>query len=215
MELDDDEDPVELSTPTTVSGTPLTSTVWPTGSTPRKSSEAVVAPRSTTGEWSVTSWLSMKRPWARVRPRTVSHLGVEPWTEVVHVLDPAVRVSDDDVIGATDLMSGATVGFESAVTSDIVRVDAVPSAWRMPVLEVELPGEIVSTFDPKAVISEVTWLWAPSPRPTVRMTAAMPMRMPSTVNAERRRWLCTPFSPVRNVSSQLTGCSPRSAGRSR
>ncbi len=43
--LDDDEDdPVEVSTPTTVNGTPFTSTVCPTGSTPRKSSDAVVAP---------------------------------------------------------------------------------------------------------------------------------------------------------------------------
>ncbi len=38
----------------------------------------------------------------------------------------------------------------------MVRVDAVPNAWRMPVLEVELPGEMVSTFEPSAVISEVT-----------------------------------------------------------
>ncbi len=62
-------------------------------------------------------------------------------------------------------------------------VDAVPSASRMPVLEVELPGEMVSTLEPSAVISEVTWPWAPSPSPTVRITAAMPIRMPSTVSA--------------------------------
>ena len=142
-------------------------------------------------------------------------MGVEPCTEVVHVLEPAVRVSDDEVMGATALTSGATVGLESAATSDTVRVDAVPSAWRMPVLDVELPGVIVSTLEPSAVISEVTWPWAPSPRPTVRMTAAMPMRMPSTVSAERSRWLRTPLTPVRNVSSQLTGCSPCSARRSR
>ena len=35
----------------------------------------------------------------------------------------------------------------------------------MPVLEVELPGVMVSTLEPSAVISEVTWPWAPSPRP--------------------------------------------------
>ena len=108
--LDDDEDdPVEVRTPTTVSGTPLTSTVWPTGSMPRKSSDAVVAPRTVTAVWSATSWLSMKRPWARVRPLTLSHDGVDPCTEVVHVLEPAVSVSDDEVMGATALMSGATV----------------------------------------------------------------------------------------------------------
>ena len=117
-------------------------------------------------------------------------------------------------MGATALMSGATIGFDRAATSDVVSVDAVPSASRMPVLEVELPGEIVSTFEPSAVISEVTWPWAPSPNPTVRMTAAIPMRMPSTVSADRRRWLSTPLTPVRNVSSQLIGCSPCSGRRS-
>ena len=71
-------------------------------------------------------------------------------------------------MGATALMSGATTGLDPApTTSDVVSVEAVPSASRMPVLEVELPGEMVSTFEPSAVISEVTWPWAPSPRPTV------------------------------------------------
>ena len=36
----------------------------------------------------------------------------------------------------------------------------------------------------------------------------MPIRMPSTVSAERSRWLRTPLSPVRNVSSQLIARSP-------
>ena len=58
--------------------------------------------------------------------------------------------------------------------------------------DVVLPGVTVSTLEPSAVISEVTCPWAPSPSPTVRMTAAMPMRMPRTVSAERRRWLSTP-----------------------
>ena len=54
--LDDEvDDPVEVRTPTTVSGTSFTSTVCPTGSTPRKSSEAVVAPRTATAAWSWTS----------------------------------------------------------------------------------------------------------------------------------------------------------------
>ena len=52
---DDEDDPVDVSTPTTVSGTSFTSTVWPTGSMPRKSSDAVVAPRTATALWSVTS----------------------------------------------------------------------------------------------------------------------------------------------------------------
>ena len=54
--LDDEVDePLDVSTPTTVSGTPLTSTVWPTGSSRLKSSEAVVSPRTTVAERSFTS----------------------------------------------------------------------------------------------------------------------------------------------------------------
>ena len=48
-----------------------------------KSSDAVVAPSTTTAAWSLTSWLSMKRPSAMERPRTVSHVGVVPCTVVV------------------------------------------------------------------------------------------------------------------------------------
>jgi len=96
----------------------------------------------------------------------------------------------------------------------MVSVDALPRAWRIPVLEVELPGVIVRTFDPSELISEVTSAEAPSPSPTAMMTPAMPIKMPSTVRNERSRWLSTPFTPVRRVSSQLTGRSPSCADRS-
>ena len=88
--LDDevDAEPVDVSTPTTVRGTPLTSTVWPTGSPRLKSSEAVVAPSTPTAVWSCTSWLSMKRPSASVRPRTVSQDGVVPCTRRRRSLAP-------------------------------------------------------------------------------------------------------------------------------
>ncbi len=81
-------------------------------------------------------------------------------------------------------------------------------------LEVELPGVMVSTFDPSELISDVTWLEAPSPSPTAMITPAMPIRMPNTVRKERILWLRTPLIPVRSVSSQLIGRSPDSAGRS-
>ena len=51
----EDDDPAVLSTPTTVIGTPLTFTVWPTGSLRLKSSAAVVEPNTATASWSVTS----------------------------------------------------------------------------------------------------------------------------------------------------------------
>ena len=46
--LDDDVEPTVSSTPTTVMGTPVTLTVWPTGSNPLNSSEAVSAPSTAT-----------------------------------------------------------------------------------------------------------------------------------------------------------------------
>ncbi len=57
----------------------------------------------------------------------------------------------------------------------------------MPEVEVELPGVMVRTFEPSALISEVTWPEAPSPRPTAMITPAMPIRMPRTVRKERSR----------------------------
>jgi hypothetical protein len=157
----------------------------------------------------------MNLPWARVSPRTVTHVGVEPTTVVVQLLVPAVSDSSDSVMGATALMSGATVGDDSAVSSAVVKVEAVPKASLMPVLDVVLPGVMVSRFVPSEVISELTCAWAPSPRPTVKMTAAMPIRIPSTVRNDRNRWVRTPLRPVRSVSSQLIARSPGSGCRPR
>ena len=151
-----DAEPVEVSTPTTVTGTPFTSTVWPTGSPRLKSSDAVVAPSTATAEWSCTSWLSMKRPSAKVRPRTVSQDGVVPCTLVVAVSLPALRTSVSEVMAATALMSGASTCEASALASASVNVDAEPSAPRTPVLDVELPAVMVRTLEPSALISEVT-----------------------------------------------------------
>ena len=100
-----------------------------------------------------------------MRPRTGSHDGVVPCTVVVAVSLPAVSTSEDDVIPATALMSGASTGEASADTSAWVSVEAEPSASRTPEVEVVLPGVMVRTFEPSALISEVTWPEAPSPRP--------------------------------------------------
>ena len=210
------EEPTELSTPTTVRGSPSTSTVWPTGSSRLKSSEAVTEPRTTTASWSLTSWLSMNLPWATVSPRTVIHEGVEPTTEVDQLLVPAVRVS----VGIGDRGHRLDIGRHGG---------RAQRTWRRrwsgsrrsrtrpvcPSADVLLPGETVSRLVPRAVMSELTWAWAPSPSPTVRMTAAIPMRMPRTVSPERSRWVRIPLRPVRNVSSQLIArargraCRPR------
>ena len=156
----------------------------------------------------------MNRPWVTVRPRTVSHFGVVPTTVDVQVFEPANRFSGDATVGATAWTSGATVFDDKAVTSASVRVWAEPNPPWKPVDEVALPGDTVSRLVPRALISEVTLSWAPCPRPTVRMTAAIPIMMPSTVSVDRSRWVRTASNPVRRISSQLIGL-PLPTGRPR
>ena len=157
----------------------------------------------------------MNRPWVMERPRTVSHDGQVPTTVVVQLVVPATSDSDSEEVGATAPMSGATVLESSAVALARVSVDAVPNPPRIPELEVVLPGEMVNRFEPSAVISELTCCWAPSPRPTVRITAVIPIMMPSTVSAERSRWDTTASRPVRKVSTRFTGGRPPRAGHRR
>ena len=135
----------------------------------------------------------MKRPSVIERPRTVSHDGLVPTTVVVQLVVPATRVSDSELVGATAPMSGATVFEASAAASPAVSVEAEPNPPRMPELDVVLPGEMVRRLVPSAAIWELTCCWAPSPSPTVRITAAIPIMMPSTVSLDRSRWVTTRF----------------------
>ena len=54
-------------------------------------------------------------------------------------------------------------------------------------MPVVLPGVTTSRLDPRALMALATFACAPWPRPTVSMTAAMPMRMPSMVSTDRIR----------------------------
>src|SRR5579862_6975878 len=105
----------------------------------------------------------MKRPWVTVRLRTVAHDGVVPLTVEVQLLEfaPSVSVAEEDTTGATALMSGATVLDASEAASASVSVEAEPNPPRMPLAEVELPGDTVNRFVPRALISELTWSCAP------------------------------------------------------
>ena len=93
-----------------------------------------------------------------VRLRTCSHAGVVPATVVVQVLElmSSVRDADEDWTGATALMSGATVLEARAVASACVSVDAEPNPWRMPLEDVELPGETVSRLVPSELMAFFT-----------------------------------------------------------
>ena len=91
----------------------------------------------------------------------------------------------------------------------MVSVEAEPKPPRTPELEVVLPGVTVNRLEPRAVISEPTCFWAPSPSPTVRMTAVMPIMIPTTVSVDRSRWDSTASRPVRKVSRTFIRPSSR------
>ncbi len=78
-------------------------------------------------------------------------------------------------------------------------------------MSVELPGEMTSRLVPRALICRAPRPGRPAPSPTVRMTALMPMRMPSIVSAERSRWVRTAPHAVRKVSRQVIGPPTRPA----
>jgi hypothetical protein len=133
----------------------------------------------------VSSAAVRNRPDATVRPRTDAHCEVVPTTVVVQFVAP---LTSDSLllcrIGATPLMSGAAVFELSAVASAMVSVDADPNPPRRPPL-VELPGEMINRLPPSADSCFDTCCCAPWPSPTVNTTAAIPMRIPSEVRAER------------------------------
>ena len=82
-------------------------------------------------------------------------------------------------------------------------------------LSVLLPGETMSRLLPSALICCAPGACAPWPRPTVSITAAMPIRMPSTVSVERIRCARSAPQPVRRVSARSCRPAPGTARRRR
>ena len=134
------------------------------------------------------------------RERTVDQDGVVPVSVVVQLVSPTVNDTWAVLVGATASMSGATSEDANASASPAVSVEDEPNPPRTPLLLVVLPGEITSTLVPSSLIWSRTSARAPFPSPTVRITAVMPIRMPSIVSAERRRCVRTASTAVRNVS---------------
>ncbi len=127
-----------------------------------------------------------------------------PTTLVDQLAVPAVRVAAVIETGATTAMSGAAALDASAPASCRVRVVADPRGPFTPPELAALPGVMISRLVPSALIWARICAEAPSPNPTVRITAAIPIRMPSMVSADRSRCERTASSPVRSVSRQLT-----------
>jgi hypothetical protein len=152
----------------------------------------------------------MKRPVETPRERTSLQAGVVPVSVVVQFVDPARNAADVVDAGAAVCTSGAVTGELRAAASWRVKVDAEPNPPRVPEVLVELPGETTSTFVPSSLIWSWTLAFAPAPSPTVYTTAVIPIRMPSIVSAERRRWVRTASVAVRIVSRQVTVSAPSS-----
>ena len=113
-----------------------------------------------------------------------------PTTLVVQLVEPFGRVAD---VGRGDRrhVRRRRPG-PRAPRRRPVSVDADPHPPRTPPVPVLLPGVTMSRLVPSACTCADTCRWAPMPRPTVRITAAMPMRMPSMVSPDR-----TPVRPDR------------------
>jgi hypothetical protein len=168
--------------------------------------------RTTTAVALSSSASERNRPVDTSRDRTSDQLVVVPVRVVVQLAVP--WTSDTEVVEtpATACTSGATLLDSRAATSVVVRVDAVPKPPRVPVLaSVVLPGDTTNRLVPSSLIWSLIWAWAPWPRPTVRTTALMPMRMPSMVSAERSRWVRTASNALRSVSRQLMSVPPASS----
>ncbi len=147
----------------------------------------------------------MNLPADKVLERTVNHEAVLPTTEVVQLAEPFVNGSDEVFTPAMAPMSGAATLEASASASAVVKVETLPNPPRTPVVEVELPGDTISRLLPRALICAPTCCWVPNPSPTVRITALIPINMPSIVRPDLSRWHRMEFQLVRSVSRKFTG----------
>ena len=204
--------PTTLRVPITWKGTCWTATTWPIGLWLPKSFWAVVAPRTATWAWAETSASVKKVPLVTVRLFATSQPGVEPETAAVQFCAPATIGAIRCTTGATAMTSGATEWSSRASASLTVRVLAAPRPARTPPAPVVLPGTTVIRLVPSAVIRPVTYCRAPRPMPTVRMTAATPMRIPSAVSSERNRCPLTERKPVATVWKKLIRCGSVDGG---
>lgn len=119
-----------------------------------------------------------------------------------------VAVTDVEVVAATCATSGTADLSPIASASARVKVEAEPNPPRVPSLDVVDPGATISRFEPSELIGSSTSSCAPWPRPTVRITEAMPITIPSMVSTERSRLARTASKAVRKVSAQFIGRPP-------
>ncbi len=129
-------------------------------------------------------------------------------TGALQVFPPADIASFFWTTGATAEISGASKCEARAVASARVRVEADPRPPRTPPVPVELPGETTNKLLPREETAAVTLAWDPSPSPTVMITAAIPINIPSTVSRDLDRWVAIASIDALKVSLRLIICDP-------
>ena len=206
--FDSEAEPADSSTPITTKDWPLTTISFPTGASWPNSVRAVSGPSTATWAADDCSASVKNRPSARVRARTSTQAGRVPFTWVEVSAVPYWTVAAEVMIGATPATSGAIAG--SAITSASERVNPPEPEPDNPLDSPPLPpGITIRRLEPSLLISLPICSRAPSPRPTVSMTAAMPMRMPSMVSSERMRRPLRASQAVRKVSVHVIAPPPR------
>src|SRR5512139_706893 len=68
-----------------------------------------------------------------------------------------------------------------------------------------VPESTMIRFEPRLLIWSSTRAWAPAPTPTIAITAATPMMMPSIVSAERSLLTRSAASATRRVATKSIG----------
>src|SRR5450759_359968 len=148
-------------------------------------------------------------PLVIVRAVTSTQPGVVPTIDVDSEVDPLYAVVVVVETGATLRMSGqvflsasAAASFSVSGVVNRVRLFAADPAFET--VRPELAPEFTMIrFEPSLLIWLVICCCAPCPRPTVSMTEAMPIRMPSMVRAERILRPMTAVKAVRTVSRKV------------
>ena len=188
----------------TVNDWPLMLMVWPTGEPVSNSSVAVSVPITATLADEFTSSVVKKRPEPdrpgphRLPVRDGADHGRRPGGT-----GGGLQRAGDRRRRRHRGTSGATARSASMAASAVVSVETVPPPPRKPPLVVDELGVTMIMFEPSELICEVICACAPWPRPTVSMTAAMPIRMPSMVSSERIRRALSAETAVRMVSRPL------------
>ncbi len=192
------DEPTVFSTPITVKVEPLMVTVWPIGLPRGEQLLGRRGPEHDDGRGAVQLGLG-EEPALGDRPRPHRQPARRRADDARRPVGAAV---DQRGLRARDRRDGGDVRRRRPgrrAPSRRARSASRPSRGRRGCRSSwsSCPGETISRLLPSELIWSLTWAEAPWPSPTVSMTAAMPIRMPSMVRADRIRRVRIASSAVR------------------